>query len=153
MVTRICFIPSILLCINVLTSCDKNKDELTYCEIHYKITNASDYNISITEYPPYSSEKKYDINTHSIYSFSFDEKGSFGKTTSYYYYHVDSFKITFSDTFSVTSTRLNKMAKFVDIENCVIEETSKYEHEVLYTITNADYEYAKQKLEERDRHE
>ncbi len=142
----------------IVTSCDRHHDEtpnITY----YSIKNVSDYDVKITEYTIgyYDFEKgaqvgnvlkEYTFKKDSIYLFEEEVEGAGDAYP--YFSHIDSLKITFSDTFSVISTKRNKMAKFLDLENCEVIDKSRYEHKVYYTITNADYEYAKQKLAERE---
>ncbi len=133
----------------LLISCGNGEDGMQSSFTTYFIKNNSDFAIRINEYGGNSMSETYTIKKDSLYTFCYEEFRA-GTSAYPYYFFLDSIRVSFSDTFSVVSSRKNEMIKFSMLENCRVETKSDYEYEVYYTITNADYEYAKQKLAERE---
>ncbi len=130
----------------ILFSCGNGEEGLRSTSTTYFIKNNSDYTIHIKEYKYGDSLLTYTIEKDSLYTFEHCTTN----TTAYpYYLFLDSIRVSFSDTFTVLSTLPNEMIKFAMLENCRVENKSDCKYEVYYTITNADYEYAKQKLAEQ----
>ena len=129
-------------------SCENGEEGLRYGRTDFIFFNKSSYTIDIEGYC-YDSKL---LNVHlPVDSDTCVSESIKGRTEIFDLLRVyDSLKITFNDGTFLSSTGLENELKFVNLSNYSIEEKSNGHHIATYTFTNADYEYAKQKLAERE---
>ena len=140
-----------LLFVLLLCSCGEGEDGLKEGRTDFIFFNKSSYQIDIEGY--YNETQL--THTHIPIDSSICLSESIVGYTDVFDLQIvyDSIRITFQDAVSLTSTKYRKEHRIINLSNYSIEDKSNSYHIATYIFTNADYEYAKQKLEERDRHE
>ena len=141
-------------CILTLYSCNSDIEEDGKCHSYYILINKSDYDIRLKyhEKNVYIGDISYDTTIRMDSSYTIEEIWDIKAQP---FHFADTIQVSFLPdlTFEDYAHPFFNTVKFASYSNYIPLEENEYIRKASYTITNADYEYAKQKLEERDRHE
>ncbi|MBO4806573.1 MAG: hypothetical protein J5554_11065 [Paludibacteraceae bacterium] len=135
-----------------ISSCKDDLQEEGECHAFYTLVNKSDYDIRLRyfENTPYAGYQLYDTIIKRDSSFVMEEIWDIPASP---FHFVDTLQVSFGSVlmFEDYSTPIFlELVNFAHTSNYEFLEDKEHIRRATYTITNADYEYAKQKLAERE---
>ena len=135
-----------------ISSCLDVEEEDSH-HAYYTLINKSDYDIKLKyadRYYSYSNPIRYDTVIKRDSSYLMEVIWDIMPPP---FHDVDTLQVSFGSELVIEDhahPMRFKMIRFTNSANYELTEETQYIRHATYTITNADYEYAKQKLAERE---
>ena len=139
-----------------LIACSKDIQEEGCCHAYYTLVNKSDYDVELEYFERGMNSLIKDFHDTIIKKDSSYTMEIIWDIIGTPFQRIDTVNIKYGNEIEFKDYKENNyfdIILFSKAFNYEINEKKEHLLRASYTITNADYEYAKQKLEERDRHE
>ncbi|MBP5457715.1 MAG: hypothetical protein J6Y37_14580 [Paludibacteraceae bacterium] len=139
-------------CATTISSCKDDLQEEGECHAFYTLVNKSDYDVKLNyfEHGLYTGNVQYDILIKRDSSYTMEVIWDILGPP---FHFIDTIHVSFVEALEFEDYKENSWfntVMFSKSYNYTVIDNTDYIRKSTYTITNADYEYAKQKLAERE---